>query len=306
MALDTGRAVATLRSLTAKFDNKIAASTPFYPEVCTIVPSDGADEEYGLLGNMPGVREWLGDRIYEDLRAAKYTLANKHWESSLLISKNDIEDDRMGLYGPLLEQLAIEAAYHPDELLFETAIVTGDAVACFDGQFFFDTDHAFGDSGTQSNKLTYNATDHTAVTATEFRSAYHAARKKLMTYKNDKGKLLNRPVVRGMDGLMLVVPPDLEEAAAQALNSIIISNSSNIVLDKPRLVVSPHLTSAVKFYLFKVDGPIKPFVFQARKPLSRQVVDLNNIETKHAKFLTEARYNIGYGAWWTAVLTEFN
>jgi hypothetical protein len=32
---------------------------------------------------------------------------------------------------------------------------------------------------------------------------------------------------------------------------------------------------------------------------------LNDIETKDVKFMTEARYNVGYLAWWTAVLTTF-
>src|SRR5690606_27501964 len=95
----------------------VEAATPFYPSICTIVPSDGADEEYGGLGSMPGMREWLGDRQFHSLRAAKFTIENKEWEGSVEIPRTAIEDDRVGIYGPVLDQMGTEAAHHPDELL---------------------------------------------------------------------------------------------------------------------------------------------------------------------------------------------
>jgi len=307
MALDTAKATVVLRDLTQKFDNAVKAATPFYPRVTNIVQSGGSDEKYGMLGNMPGVREWLGDRQFKALRAANFVIANKHWESSLLIQKNDIADDRMSMYGPLMGQLAVEAAYHPDELLFETLVAGGDATACFDGQFFYDTDHAWGDSGTQSNDLTYNATDHTAVTAAEFKAAYHAALTAMLDFKNDQGKLLNRPVHTSFKNIMVVVPTELWEAAVTGLKSQLLGGGdTNVVLEMPEIVVCPHLTSAVKFHVFTLGGMLKPFIFQAREPLSRQTKDLADIETKDVKFMTEARYNLGYFAWWTAVQTEFN
>lgn len=304
MPLDTAKATVTLRTLTKKFDQRAASATPFYPTVSNIIPSDGADEAYGMLGNMPGVREWLGDRQFKELRAANFTIANKHWESSLLIKKADIADDRMGMYGPLMEELAVEATYHPDELLF-TALANAEATACFDGQYFFDTDHAWGDSGSQSNDLTYAAATGTTPTAAEFRAAFHQARTAMLKYKNDQGKLLNRPVSISMGQLLCLVPPDLELQAYEGLTASILSNNSNVVIDAPRIVVSPHLTDATKFYLFNLEGALRPFVFQAREPLSRQMKGLDDIETKDVKFMTEARYNVGYLAWWKSVLTTF-
>ena len=41
MALDTAKATVTLRDLTAKFDNRVRATTPFYPQLCTIANSTG-------------------------------------------------------------------------------------------------------------------------------------------------------------------------------------------------------------------------------------------------------------------------
>lgn len=161
MALDTAKATAVLRDLTNKFDLAVETADPFYPDICTVVPSNGLSERYGMLGQMPGVREWVGDRKFEQLRAGDFTITNKHWEQSLEIQRTDIEDDRMGMYGPVMEQLGAEAAYHPDELLI-TLIQNGESSASFDGQFFFDTDHSWGDSGTQDNDLTSNITTPSA------------------------------------------------------------------------------------------------------------------------------------------------
>jgi len=306
MALDTAKATVTLRDLTAKFDNGIRSATPFYPRVSTIIQSDGSDEKYGMLGNMPGVREWLGDRQFKELRAGNFTITNKKWESSLLINKDDLADDRMGMYGPLMEQLAVEAAYHPDELFFETFLVNGESEICIDGQFFFDTDHSWGDSGTQSNDLTYNATDHTAVTATEFAAAYDAALTAMLDFKNDYGKLLNRPIHNGMKNLMVIVPTELWKVATTALKANLTGGGdTNIVLEQAEIVVSPHLTDASKWYLLNLGAPLRPFVFQTREALSRQMKGLDDDETKDVKFMTQSRYNMGYLAWWTAVVTDF-
>lgn len=305
MALDTAKATVTLRTLTKKFDNSLTSATPFYPRVCNVIPSDGYDEAYGMLGNMPGMQEWLGDRKFKELRAATFTIANKHWESSLLIKKTDIADDRMGMYGPLMEQLGTEAAYHPDELFF-LALIAGETAACFDGQTFFDTDHAWGDSGTHDNDLTATAATGTAPTAAEFRTAFHAARTKMLTYKNDQGKLLNRPTIGSMNKLMAIVPPEMELAAYEGLTAALTGGGdTNIVIDRPQIVVSPYLTNADRFYLLNLEGALRPFVFQAREALSRGMNGLNDIETKDVKFMTEARYNLGYLAWWKAVLTTF-
>jgi phage major head subunit gpT-like protein len=302
MALDTAVAVAALRDLTATFDRTVEAANPFYPEITTRVNSTGADEKYGWLGAMPGMREWLGDRKFHELRGTTYELANKHWESSVLVRKTDIADSRMVNYGPLITDLANEATHHPDELV-STVVVNGESSAGHDGQFFFDTDHSWGDSGSQSNDLTYDVTTTSAPTATEFRAAFRQSVTALLGFKNDRGKPMIRPLINGLNNLIVMIPPNMRDAATEAFESQIISNSSNVVIDRPRIVTNSYLTNQTKFYTFYTGGALRPFVFQAREPLSRQVQDIDNIKVKHAAFMTEARYNVGYLAWWYAALT---
>ena len=307
MSLDTAAALVKLRSLTGKFDTGLKAVQPFYPQICTVVPSDGADEEYGILGNVPAVREWIGDRQFANLRGAKWTIENKKWEVSVAIEKDNIDDDRLGMYVPVLEQLGRRAMTHPDKLLFDL-VNAGESTACLDGQFFYDTDHAWGDSGNQSNDLTYNATDHTAVTATEFKAAYNAAVKAMMEFVDDAGELLNDHIWDPTQQLVVVCSHALQQTAHDALTVAInaTGGENKVITERPRIITSARYNSDVKFDLLKVDEPIRPFIFQARKPISRKMKGLDDAEFKDVKFMADARYNTGYGAWWTAVRTTFN
>lgn len=307
MSQDTARTLATLRGMTAKFDLGVAAATPYWPTKAFLFNSNGLDERYGALGNVPGMREWLGDRIFNQLRSTDFEIVNKLWESSLAIEKVDIEDDRLGMYDMALEQLGREASYHPDELMFSLQ-TTGDANVCMDGQYFYDTDHSWGDSGTQSNKLSPTAATGTTPTEAEFRTAYHAARAALLGFKNDQGKTFHRPTLQPINDLVLEVPTALEEVANQALfKAFVSSGETNIVLDRPKLVTIPALdaVSDHTFYLHRVGQPLKPFVFQARRPLARQMKGLDDREFKDVKLMADARYNVGYFAWWMSVQSTF-
>jgi phage major head subunit gpT-like protein len=308
MALDTAKAIAASRALTAKFNREASAVQTFYPSICTVTPSDGADEQYGILGAMPSIREYLGDRVYNKLRGATYTLANKEWEGSLEIEKKDVADDRLGLYDGALTTLAQRAARHPDKLLM-SAIVNGESTACFDGQFFFDTDHSWGNSGSQDNDLTYAAATGTTPTIDEFLGSYEAARSAMMGFKDDSGEPLHEDVITGLNsGMQFValVPRALETIAKKAFNQILNnSGGTNVVLDTPAVAMSTHLSSAAKWYLLRVDVPLRPFIFQPRESLAANVQGAEDMNMKQLQMGTYARYNIGYGAWWNAVLTTF-
>lgn len=309
MSIQTAAYMAVQRDITQIFQLRADAAKPFWPLLATKVDSNSADEKYAWLGSLPGMREWLGPREFKQLLASDYTLKNKHWESSLEFEKNDIDDDRMGGFRARTEALADEATFHPDELLMQV-LVAGESQVCYDGQYFYDTDHIMGDSGTQSNKLTYDASSHTAVTSAEFRAAFHAALIKLLGYKNDQGKFFNRPTVGKLGNLVCTVPLALYEAAAKAFEQQIVveggAGVTNFTLEKPLVVPVQYLTSNVKWQLHYTGGQIKPFVFQARKPLSFDMKGADDIEYKALKAMTEARYNVGYGAWHTSVQTEFN
>jgi len=306
MALTTAQLATASRLITSVFDKSVRAASPFYPRIATVVASESAEEKYAWLGDMPGMREWLGERIFKQLRAADYELKNKHWENSLLVSKTDIADARMLKYKMLIEGLAAEGTYHPDELLF-TTMVAGESTACFDGQFFYDTDHSWGDSGTQSNDLTYAAATGTVPTSAEFRAAYNQAYAAMLAFKGDNGKPLVRPTqAQQVERPLVTVTPTLYPTALEALSARFDTNGNPVVImGNPEVLPIAYLTDATKFHVHDTSGPLKPLIFQEREPLSRQVKGADDLETKDLKLMTEARYNAGYGAWWKSVLTTF-
>ncbi len=317
MALTDAEIQAVQRDITQTFENTANAATPFYPRVCQFVPSSSLDEKYGWLGNNPGMREWVGDRQFKQLRAANYTLTNKPWESSLELERFAVDDDRHQQINMQVKQLANEASYHPDELLADI-INTAESNTCFDGQFFYDTDHSWGDSGTQDNDLSYTVVSTSAVTVAEFKAAYEQAVIALLGFKNDQGKFLNRPVIGSLGNVVVRVPVALYPVAYKCFEQAILStNEDNVHFEKPTVIpfqymgagftgASGSTGSDVKFDVDYLGGMLKPFVFQAREPLRFQAKGGDDIEHKTIKAMTEARYNVGYLAWWTSVRTTLS
>ncbi|MBS3695774.1 Mu-like prophage major head subunit gpT family protein, partial [Rhodococcus qingshengii] len=61
----------------AAFMAGIAATTTLHGRIATTVPSTTKTNEYGWLGQFPGFREWIGDRVVNGLAKHGYTLTNK-------------------------------------------------------------------------------------------------------------------------------------------------------------------------------------------------------------------------------------
>ena len=123
-----------------QYQNAFNAHKPAWPRIATAVPSTTKSNTYGWLGEWPTFRKWIGDRQFKDLKAHSYTLTNEKYESSIKISRDEIEDDEIGVYSPLVAQMGKGAAEFPDELLFGL-LGKGFASLCYDGQNYFDTDH---------------------------------------------------------------------------------------------------------------------------------------------------------------------
>jgi len=122
------------------FTRGFEAAPSHYESVSMTTVSQTAEEEYGWLGNFPGIREWLGDRVIQSLSTYSFSIRNRDFEATVAVPRNSIEDDRIGLFTPMMEQLGREAKEHPDRLIFEL-IASGFTKPCYDGQYFFDAEH---------------------------------------------------------------------------------------------------------------------------------------------------------------------
>jgi len=127
-------------AFSAAFARGLGASTSLYNRVATVVPSTTKSQEYGWLGKAPRFREWLGDRVINAMAKHGYTLTNRSFETTIGVDRDDFDDDNLGIYAPLFEELGSAGATFPDELVFEL-LKLGFVTNCYDGQYFFDADH---------------------------------------------------------------------------------------------------------------------------------------------------------------------
>lgn len=111
-----------------------------YGRVAMLVPSSTRQENYGWLGAFPRFREWMGERVVQNLAQHDYTIRNRNFELTIGVDRNDVEDDTYGVYSPMFAELGRSAKTHPDELVFPL-LLDGIGTRCYDGQNFFDTDH---------------------------------------------------------------------------------------------------------------------------------------------------------------------
>lgn len=131
-----------------------AGPEPTYRKISTTVPSSTAKEAYPWLAQIPRIREWIGERVVRDITAEGYELKNKSFEQTIEVPRESIEDDQYGIFTPLMTAMGEDARKFPDELVYG-ALAAGFDTNCYDGQYFFDTDHPVknqdGSFSTQSN-----------------------------------------------------------------------------------------------------------------------------------------------------------
>lgn len=274
------------KSFKTIFNQVFSATQPVYERLATVVPSNTRAEEYKWLGKIPRMREWIGDRVVQNLGAHEYTIKNKDWELTVGVDRNDIEDDTIGVYRPLIEALAQSAATHPDELVL-SLLHLGFTLKCYDGQPFFADEHQDGDETPQSNKGTKKLS-HTA---------YAAARAAMMSLKDEAGNSLK--IVPNL----LVVSPANEENGRKILMSEYMANGeTNPWKGTAELLVLPELSgNPNEWFLLDTTKPVKPFIFQRRKAPEFVSMDspddLNVFMKKEFLYGADSRDNAGYGLW---------
>lgn len=127
-------------SYSALFAGVLAAAKPQWNSVAMQVNSTTSITEYGWLGEFPQVREWIGDRVVNGLATHGYAIKNKSFELTVGVLRDDIEDDNVGIYTPMIQNLARSFSEHYDKSVF-AALKDGFTQPCYDGQPFFDDEH---------------------------------------------------------------------------------------------------------------------------------------------------------------------
>ncbi|MBX3635963.1 MAG: Mu-like prophage major head subunit gpT family protein [Rubrivivax sp.] len=113
--------------------------------------STTAENLYPLFKELGGIREWLGDRVIQNVERDGFRLVNRDWEATWGIDRNHVLDDSFGTLAPMFEMAGQEVASFPSEKAYGL-LRAGHETLGPDGQFFFDTDHPLA-SGVGSNDM---------------------------------------------------------------------------------------------------------------------------------------------------------
>jgi len=250
----------------ARFQGAFDKTPVWYNRLATEVPSTTKQNRYHWMDAIPKMREWVGERVVQNLVSRMFSIENKPFELTVEVDKDDIADDNIGVYNGWVETVGQQARKWPDQLV-AAVLKAGATTVCADGQFFFDTDHPVNADnaglGTYSNS--YSSRPLNAANFGYVRSQF-ASR------LGADGEPLQARAT------LLVTPPSLSDTARAILNSEIIAPGSawggnvanvavtNIYRNSVDHLEIPELeTEPTVWYLLDTSKPIRPFIFQLRQ-----------------------------------------
>ena len=281
-------------NLKATFNNAFAAAPTTWQEIAMLVPSTTSSEDYAWLSTFPRMRRWIGEKFIKSLKAFKYTIVNEDFEATVEVNRNDIEDDRLGIYKPQAESAGVSAKQLPDELVGE--VVAGVFTnLCFDGQFFCDIDHPVLVDKVETSVSNKGTAVLSITTLALAMASFGAAKTAMTSFKDDEGRPLNvRPNI-------LLVATNLEDIANVLMTADRLEDGKpNPYKNTCKVVVSPWLPAGY-WLLLDTTKPVKPFIFQERKKpvfVSQTSMEADNVfMLKKYRFGAEARGAAGYGFW---------
>lgn len=291
-----------------------------------IISSDQDSESYPWLGQVPQLTEKKGTKQFGQLGTEQFTIKNVEYQGGITLQKKDILYDKTGQVVIRVNELADRAQAHWTSLV-APLIVNGEGAVCYDGQFFFDTDHVEGDSGTQSNDVSADISTYPLAThgttaqpsSGEMVFAIMASIQAMLGLKDDQGELVNEEM---NEFLVLTGLPLMTPAMSALRKKSIDGGDDNILIEQDsfriRLQSSARFSAwTSKFATFATQGQQKPIIRQQRNPNnSGDSFDVDGMEmsmlwldSEHCKLNDECLVSIeteraaGYGDWKKAVLT---
>jgi len=284
--------------------------------VANLFGSDQSSETYSFLGQSPTMRKWVGGRQANSFAGNGITILNDHYESTIEIKKKDARRDKTGQIRARIDEWTDRAQTHWATLI-STLIVNGATSLCYDGQYFFDTDHSEGASGSQSNKIdadisAFPAALHGSATdpsIEEMQQAIILAISKILGFVDDKGEPMNE----NASGFTVMVPVGLMKAGLGAVNGMVPAMSvqnlnpnflSNLNV---KVAMNTRLTTASwtdKFVVFRDDSPIKALIRQTEQEVELKMkAEGSEFEFDNDAWQMgiDAWRGVGYGYWQRAI-----
>ena len=267
-------------------------------------------ETYKWLGMVPAMREWIGGRQPKGLRENGISITNKKYESTLEVNVDDLRRDKTGQLRVRIAEQARRANAHVASLL-STLILAGPSAVCYDGQYYFDTDHSEGSSGSQSNCLSVDisalpAAVHGTTAVPSREEAVQAILQgvaAIIGFLDDQAEPMNEDA---KNFIVMAAPQNplfLCLNASVALDSLgagvpnIIPKSGFNISMVPNARLS---TWTDRFAIFRTDSQVKPLIWQEEEGVTISAkAEGSEFEFDYDKhqYGIKAIRNVGYGYW---------
>jgi phage major head subunit gpT-like protein len=265
-----------------RFQNAYAAAQGevWHPKVATIETSKGRSNTYAWSTRLPQMNLFKKERIVQSIGTFAQVVENATYESTLEVSRDDVDDDMFGVFASGINDRARVAAKWPDTLIL-AAMRTGESVLSWDGQNFFSTAHPVdylnpaSGYGTQQNYWAAGM----GLSFDNFSTVWQ----NMVGFKGDD----NLPL--GIIPNLLLVPPALratahmicqaENAAPQSLGGVTqVGANTNPWRGVVDYLVLPELQAdPTAWYLIDTTKGVMPWVFQRRlEPEFAQQTDPNS------------------------------
>lgn len=290
------------------------AGASWLDDLSNLFGSDQSSETYNFLGQTPAMREWIGSRQAKGFSGQGVTILNKHYEATIEIQKKDARRDKTGQINARISEFADRSQTHWASML-STLLMNGVSSVCYDGQYFFDTDHSEGDSGSQSNKITVDistlpAAVHGVITAPSVEEAQQvilAGVAQIMGFKDDQGEPMNE----NARAFTVVVPVSLYlvfSAAVAALTTAALQQNLNpnlIAGLSIKVEMNARLSWTDTIAIFRTDSPIKAFIRQTEQDVELKAKAEGSefeFDNDAWQFGIDGWRGVGYGYWQRACL----
>ena len=259
--------------------------------ITSILPSEGKDEKYGFLGDIPAVTEWIGDKNAGHIKDHDYTLTNKNYEVSINIDRNEINDDRMGILRPRIAQMVSAMQQHKWNLVL-AQITAGTTNLAYDAAAFF---------ATHADPTVDNLLGGTSSTLATIKTDIYSAKAAMLEFQSDQSKVMHL----AMDTLL--VPAEQEGLFLEAVESSANPGGAGDGIFNPmkgwikQLITAPSLTDAKDWYGFASAQPLKPMILQMREEPNAVLDTTAEKRNRQMIFSAEMRAVAGYGLFQQAV-----
>ena len=271
--------------------------------------SDQLSEDYKWLGQSPAMREWIGGRHAKGFSDNSLTIKNKHFEATLEIDVDDLRRDKTGQVLARIGELADRTNAHWASLL-STLIGNADSTVCYDGEFFFDTDHTEGENTTnQDNDITVdisalpttNSGVITAPSVGEMQASILKGIQQILGFLDNQSEPMNE----NASNFMVFVPTALWNVARASVTMPLIDRGeSNVLVGTSDLSITVHADARSSwtdsFAVFRTDSSMPPFIRQEEKPVSiSAIAEGSEHEFKNNEHIygVDTWRNVGYGYW---------